>query len=60
MTSEECLRHALECDMLAASARSESKRVAMMASANLWRTLAEMPSPDDKRREPRMDEVADD
>jgi hypothetical protein len=40
MTSEECLKHAEECEQLAAMAKLPSNQKALAASAVMWRKLA--------------------
>jgi hypothetical protein len=40
VTSEECLKHAEECEQLAAMAKLPSNQQALLASATMWRNLA--------------------
>ena len=47
MTTEEFLKHAEECDRLAAMAKMEANRQALLASAEMWRKMAAHTTSDD-------------
>jgi hypothetical protein len=47
MSSEEYLKHAEECEILAAMARLDANKRALLESAAMWRSLANATTPGD-------------
>ena len=47
MTQDEYLQHAEDCEQLAAIAKLEANRNALLASAEMWRQLAAVSTPGD-------------
>lgn len=53
MTAEDYLKHAEECERLAALAELDSNKRALLQSAEMWRRLAAAGQPTDRAAEDR-------